>query len=203
MGIPIMLVIIICLFLILNLFATYIEGKNKKKVDDFLKEAEFNNFVPKKKLDEIKFINVNFDSIKFNSNDKDTNLKYNKLCELSKSKMTNFGSKVSNFNLKQTYGANNFNDVLSYQENYDNFLKLIVEVSENLYKENNFETASKLLEIGVNLNTDITKNYTILADIYNKENDNKKLFSLMDKVLESENISKQKIINHISNIKTK
>ena len=177
MGIPIMLVAFIAIFLIFNLYASYIEGKNKKKIDEFLKEVDYNNFVPKKKLEEINFLDVDLDKINFKSKNKSTNLKYNKLYKLSKSKMTNFGKEISNFKLKKIYGANNFNEVLSYQENYDNFLKLVVDVSESLYEENDYNTASKLLEIGANLNTDITKNYTLLADIYNKENDNKKLFS--------------------------
>ena len=201
MGIPVLLVLIIGIFLIYNSIASYIEWKNKQKIEAFLKEADYNNIVPKKKLDEIKFINIDLDKINFKSTKKETINKYKKLYDLSKEKMANFENET-NFNLKEKYGVNNFQEVLSYQENYDNFLKLIVDVAENLYKENLFLCAQELLEIGVELKSDITKNYTILADIYNEEHDNKKLFKLIDKVLASENISQQKIMKHISSIKT-
>lgn len=202
MGIPIILITFIGTLFIYNIIANYIEQKDEKKIETFLDSCKENTIVSSSKLKEIELLDIDLSTTSFISGNEDTIKIYNKLVELSYQKMTNFKG-ISNDELKKTYGVNNFNEVLSYQENYDEFLKLIVEVGEKLYNENNYKCAVSILEIGISLDTDITKNYTLLADSYDKQKMKNKLFKLIDKVLQNKNVSQEKIINYISSLKQK
>ena len=88
-------------------------------------------------IDNNKFIKINLDLVNFNSNNNETKLKYDKLYQLSKSKMTNFGNEISNFKLKEFlikhYVINNLD--ISENTKEDNLLDIIVSdnVSEDVY----------------------------------------------------------------------
>lgn len=199
MGIPIFLFIVIVGAIILNIASSAARTKDKKKIEEFIAEQNEVTIVPRTKLDEINFIKCDISRLKFETNSEDTNEEIDKLLNLSHSKLANFKG-VSNRDLKKIYGNNNFDEVLSFQNNYDELLKSLVYTAELLARDGDEKNAISLLQTGISLGNDVTKNYTLLADLYSKNKMRKELFSLIDNVKSNPEISQNKIMAHISNL---
>jgi len=92
---------------------------------------------------------------------------YDLLDTLRNSKIVNFGG-MTNTDLKLEYGAPNLPILQQYDANYINLLGTVARLGEYLIKAG-FETeAAEILEYGISIGTDISKNYYLLANIYKK-----------------------------------
>lgn len=199
MGIPFFLVVVVAGAIVLNIASSATRTKDKKKIEDFLAEQNDITIVPRTKLEEINFIKCDISRIKFEPTGEDTKEQIDNLLNLSHSKIANFKG-VTNQQLKKTYGNNNFDEVLSYQNNYDDLLKSLVYTAELLSRDGDDKSAISLLQTSISLGNDVTKNYTLLADLYSKNKMRKEMFSLIDDVKENKEISQAKIMNHISSL---
>lgn len=199
MGIPFFLVIVIGGAIVLNIASSVTRTKDKKKIEDFIAEQNDITIVPRTKLDEINFVKCDISRIKFQTVAEDTKEQIDNLLNLSHSKLANFKG-VTNQQLKKTYGNNNFDEVLSYQNNYDELLKSLVYTAELLSRDGDDRSAISLLQTSISLGNDVTKNYTLLADLYDKNKMRKEMFSLIDSVKENKEISQGKIMAHISSL---
>ena len=199
MGIPFFLVVVVAGAIVLNICSSAARTKDKKKIEDFIAEQNEITIKPKAKLDEINFIKCDISKVKFTTNSTDTNEEIDKLLNLSHSKLANFKG-VSNQELKREYGNNNFDEVLSYQNNFDELLKSLVYTAELLARDGDDKSAISLLQTSISLGNDVTKNYTLLADLYSKNKMRKEMFSLIDDVKANKEISQNKIMTHISSL---
>ncbi len=87
---------------------------------------------------------------------------------------------MSNTDVKLAYGVTNFDYVSECGDNFSEYMALILECATALYESNHISEATALLEHGLALGTDLSRSYTLLADIYASANQTAKLNMLLD-----------------------
>ncbi len=111
---------------------------------------------------------------------------------------------INNTDLKLEYGSANLNTIIEYEQNYQNLLENLFKWGDSLHKANRIDDAILVLEKGVNIESYLSKNYILLADLYKKTNQKNKLIELKEIVNKktSDNLMFKKVINHINNLLT-
>lgn len=196
---PVGLVLVLVAVLLITIVSSYHQGNDKRKVKEYLKQENQTYIKPKSALNDIKFIDVNFNDINFNAKDDNAKEEINKLLAFKDLKIASFKGMTNN-DLKKEYGTNNFDDVLEYQNNYEELLNQLRVTSEVLIKDEDEKSAMKLLNYAVDLGDDVTKSYTMLADLYAKNKLRKEMYHLVDTVRSNKNLSQQKIMSYISKL---
>lgn len=157
------------------------EKLDKKATEDFWKREQEANHVRKKDLDHLSYVQIPFEYIpKSLLSDNNTVSDCLSVLEtLSDKKIVNL-SGYSNTDLKLEYGTANLTILSEYDENYTVYARTIYKLARAYY-ENDYESNARiLLEKAIESGTDITGNYTLLADIYQKHGETDKIQGLLD-----------------------
>lgn len=199
MKIPVVMILFFSSVLGYNILSSFYHDKMNKNFDSFLrKQTEYYN-KPKSILEKLKYITLSVDDKNFlNSLIKEeihySNYLIEKLISLLNKKMIKLNSNISNYQLRKLYGDNNMKEILTYYDNYNEFTKLIVDISKIFIEENQLTLAQNLLKIGISLDTDISDNYSLLGKLYYDSNKQKDLKLLVKKIQENKNISQKRIL---------
>lgn len=173
-----------------------------KSVDDFLdREAKANSITKKFDTLNLKFIKPNknlpfkqYEDIpKYKKIIKKQNLVMRKL-DLE---MIKIPSNLSNTEMKEIYGVNNFEKISILEEHYNSFVRALFEWATELFNLNNIYDCKIILLEASNLDANISQVYTLLAKIYLKENDKTSLLKLKEKVNNMELSLKDKALKEI------
>lgn len=152
------------------------QRKTTKQFWDHEAEA---NATRKQSLDTITFITIPLERLPMDNHEDATLMEHqNSIISLSKEKIANF-SGLSNTELKLQYGAANLDEVASYDQNYMHLLRILYQWGADLYEKGLITEAKSVLEYGVACKTDISKHYTLLAEIYKAENCPRKINDLI------------------------
>ena len=103
------------------------------------------------------------------------------LKSLSEKKILNLTDKT-NTDLKLEYGLNNLETMQEIGENYDKLTIIIRDIASLLMEQNRIDEAVRILEYGVSIRSDISANYTMLGDCYIKQNQERKIQTLIEQV---------------------
>ena len=109
---------------------------------------------------------------------------------------------MSNTDLKLTYGVKNYDFVSECGDNFNDYISLIIECATVLYDSKHIDEATVLLEHGLAIGSDHSKNYTLLADIYASLNQTSKLDMLLDLSDRAPELVQAKIKSYISEKKS-
>lgn len=167
-----MLVIIVLLifFLWMTHKTRTSERSVQKKSEEFWKLENKANSTRRQSLDAIPLITIPFDQLPILQNPSDNIAKFQKqIQELSTKPIANL-SNQTNTELKLAYGAANLETLTEYDQNYMDLLRVLFQWGQELYKEERYNEAKAVLEFGTACKTDISKHYTLLAEIYKQEN---------------------------------
>ncbi len=186
-------------FIIFISWLTYELKKHEKMEDKALSEfwakEEEANRTRKKPLDNLAYVSVPFDFIPksllyYNDTVKDC---LEILEDLSDKKIVNFTG-YTNTELKLQYGTANLTLLSQYDENYTIYARTIYKLA-HIYYDNGYESNARvLLEKGIESGTDITGNYTLLAEIYAKHGETDKIKKLLDSASVLRSSTKKTII---------
>ena len=185
--------------IILILLQIYLKKNNKKTAHSneefFNRESEANKTrrrdisnldyitIP----DDLPFIKTDIASIS-NAGQNIINLKDKKILNLSGK---------TNTDLKLEYGVANLNELTQYEDNFQILCREIINISKALI-ENNYEAeAVKFLEFGIQIRSDLSANYTMLAEIYSRNGETDKLENLKKYAETLKTITKDSIIKKI------
>lgn len=120
------------------------------------------------------------------------------LTALSSRKILNLGNQT-NTDLKLKYGPANLDALGEYDENFSTLCQTLVSYAECLLKLGYRKEAQVVLEFGISCGSDHSKNYRMLADLYQEQRKTKELTELLAKANELDSPMKQRIISHIEN----
>lgn len=142
-----------------------------KQPDDGLKsfterERKANNTL-KKPLDDLDFIKVPLEAIPAPEpavNEKCASL-VGQIKMLSEKKIVNLTG-ISNTDLKLSYGAANLPILSEYDQNFTTLCKAILDLSCEYKNAGYIDEAVAALNAGISVGTDLSLNYTMLAEIY-------------------------------------
>lgn len=120
------------------------------------------------------------------------------LTALSSRKILNLGNQT-NTDLKLKYGPANLDALGEYDENFSTLCQTLAAYAECLLKLGYRKEAQVVLEFGISCGSDHSKNYRMLADLYQEQRKTKELTELLAKANELDSPMKQRIISHIEN----
>ncbi|MCR5649580.1 MAG: hypothetical protein K6F86_00170 [Lachnospiraceae bacterium] len=186
------------IIVVVALFFKVFMNRSMKKYDpnaEFLELEKKADMTPKKDIDNLPYITVDPSSLPLDiptENEETKEHQYN-IRSLEGKKILNFTG-ISNTELKLTYGAPNIYFLQSCDMNYTRLVQNISRLAEDYINEGHENEAKILLEYGISIGSDVKKNFTLLAEIYNKEGENKKISGLKEAARNINSLSKDGIL---------
>ena len=156
-------------FIILIVIFQFILRKNSKKdeqrTQEFWKRESDSNSVRKKDISNLDYIKLPESLLSITSDIPAVNDALARFAACKELTMLNLTG-LSNTDLKLQYGPANLDALSEYDENCTRMLRSIVSAAESLKSNNMDKEAVMFLEFGIQCRTDITANYTMLAEYY-------------------------------------
>lgn len=116
--------------------------------------------------------------------------------ELSRKRILNL-SGVTNTDLKLTYGAANLASMQDIADNFESLTMLLVDYAKALMEHKNYAGAVKVLSFGVEIESDMSSNYTLLGDCYKELGDDSAIKELIETLESREFFSKKTAMDYL------
>lgn len=172
----------------------------KKNSDEFWKRETEADMVRKKDISALAYIEIPYDSLPFTESQNDEIKAVQKqLKKLKDKKMVNLTG-LSNTDLKFMYGAPNLHLLSEYDHNFTLLTRYLYKWGVLLFESGDKEAAKTVLIFGLACGTDISSNYTLLANIYAKENEPAMIEQLIDSAQSIKTVMKEAAIRDLRNI---
>lgn len=200
MKLPVLTSVII--FIILLFFLIKKSAKDDQKImDDFLEKEKKSNNVRKKSLDDLDYIKIpeDFFNMKQDDNDPVCHEAIRMLDHLKDKEIVNLTG-ISNTDLKLTYGTANLNHLAACDSNFTQLARALQSYSEYLVKQNEKESAIKVLEFAVEKGSDISSSYKLLASLYKEKGELTKKDGLKEKAASLNSAMSESIVNALDKI---
>ena len=189
-------------FIILLAIFQFFLRKNSKKHEelnkDFWKREREANTVRRKDISGLSYITIP-DSLPMSDCNDAVIKALNNFYAFKGTKMLNLTGK-SNTDLKTAYGAANLDALSEYDENCTRMLKSIIPLATELNKSGLTDDAAAYLEFGISCRTDITQNYTMLAEYYASNGNKDKIQHLVNVAESLDSLTKKPIISRLDSI---
>ena len=159
----------------------HIKSIESKAYDEFWARENKANFTRKKPLDNLDYITIPDELLHMkpeNSNE-ELDACIRDLNDLSEYKIVNLTG-YTNTDLKLEYGTANITILSEYDFHYTNLVSLLQKLAEKLHESGNDALAIMTLEFAVSTNTDVSKSYYLLAQLYSDAHTPEKIFDLME-----------------------
>lgn len=157
----------ILLCIVLNISMRRVSRKTEQREEEFWETELKSNNVRKKSLDELQYVHIPVDLLPFDTYGDNDVLKSaeEELLALKDEKIVNLTG-ITNTDLKLTYGTANITVLTQYDQNYTAMVIALQKWGQELYNQNRFEDATKVLEFALKTRTDISGTYKLLVDMY-------------------------------------
>ena len=189
-------------FIILLAIFQFFLRKNSKKHEelnkDFWKREREANTVRRKDISGLSYITIP-DSLPMSDCNDAVIKALNNFYAFKGTKMLNLTGK-SNTDLKTAYGAANLDALSEYDDNCTQMLKSIIPLATELNKSGLTDDAAAYLEFGISCRTDITQNYTMLAEYYASKGNKDKIQHLVNVAESLDSLTKKPIISKLDSI---
>jgi len=176
---------------------------NKKMDNDneaFYERERKANAAPKKDISNLTYIKVPLEKFPIGQiEDEEIKVIEDKLVALSEKDILNLVGKT-NTDLKEEYGVPNFDKMQEVGENFNELTVTLVEYSNELMLRNMLDEAISVLEYGIAIKTDVSKNYTLLGDCYKQKNQPRKIKVLREQAERYDGIMRESIIRHLDEL---
>lgn len=192
------------LFIVFVLILAYAIRRNNQKqaeIDELFwnREAEANH-VRRQDISGLSYITIPFEKFPTNiSDDEELQSCVADLEALSPKKMLNLNG-MSNTDLKLKYGPANLPDLTEYEQNYTRLVQTLVLYAKCLIKNGYENEAIPVLEFGIETGTDMSANYTLLAELYAKNGNTQGIAHLKDVASGLTSLMKQPILDKLDHI---
>ncbi len=138
---------------------------NEKSEQFWTQEAEANT-VRKQDITYLNYLHIPIDSLPMNPIDDPYITEYQELVSvLSTQKIINLTG-ITNTDLKLKYGPANLPALTEYDSNYSILVNTLAKWAERLLALDMTQEAISVLEYGITIHTDVSRNYYMLANIY-------------------------------------
>lgn len=144
----------------------YLNKKTDATWQEFWDKEEQSKHVPDKDLSEIDYIELPMERLPIGRYDDDEILSIEESLEsISKKRIINITG-MTNTEVKLKYGTGNLEILSEMEENYNELTVLLVDYAKCLMEHDDYEAAAKVLEYGIEIETDVSTNYELLGDCY-------------------------------------
>lgn len=197
------LIIVLIIVLLIKLIIKNSSNNYNSSIDKFMKNEIKANYVIKNfnslNLD---YVLPNKEILPFkeyeNENDfKEIIKKQNIVKRKLELKMIKLPKNMLNSELKEMYGANNFEKISVYEEHFNSYIKSLLDWANKLNDLNNLKDCEIILDECISLESDISQIYLLKGDILVKKNDKEGLLNLISTVEKYDLSLKSKILSEL------
>lgn len=178
----------------------YLNKKMDNVNEAFYERERKANATPKKDISNLTYIKVPLEKFPIGQiEDEEIKVIEDKLIALSEKDILNLVGKT-NTDLKEEYGVPNFDKMQEVGENFNELTVTLVEYGNELMLRNMLDEAISVLEYGIAIKTDVSKNYTLLGDCYKQKNQLRKIKVLREQAERYDGIMRESIIRHLDEL---
>lgn len=178
----------------------YLNKKMDNDNETFYERERKANATPKKDISNLTYIKVPLEKFPIGQiEDEEIKVIEDKLVALSEKDILNLVGKT-NTDLKEEYGVPNFDKMQEVGENFNELTVTLVEYGNELMLRNMLDEAISVLEYGIAIKTDVSKNYTLLGDCYKQKNQPRKIKVLREQAERYDGIMRESIIRHLDEL---
>lgn len=189
------------LFIIAVCVISYLRKRQSKQqqavTEMFWERENAANQVRRKDISGLPYINIPLENFPIGICKNNELTEYeNTLKELAQLQILNLTGKT-NTDLKLEYGAANLPFLTECDQNFSTLCQTVAAYGECLMKLGYESEAKTVLEFGISCGSDISKNFLLLADIYQKNGSTKKLEELKGHANNLDSLMKKSILQHL------
>lgn len=192
---------ILILLVIFQLFLKRGSKRDDDRIRAFWKRESDANSVRKKDISNLNYIVIPDSLLGITGDSPETEAVLSDFRKCRDMTMLNL-SGLSNTDLKMEYGAANLENLSVYDENCTTLLRRIMSCAEELKACGRDDDAVAFLEFGVKCRTDISKNYTMLAEYYAAKGDSAGIERLIQAAGSINSFTKDSICKKLADIKS-
>ena len=169
-----------------------------KRDQEYWERESRANSTRKKSLDNLNYIAVPNELLHMSPKNttEEINGYISDLNDLSKSKIVNLTG-LTNTDLKLQYGTANITILTEYDFNYTNLVTLLQKLAQKLYENGENELAITTLEFAISTNTDVSKSYYLLAQLYKETGTPEKISLLIQQAQNINSLLKNTIVQNL------
>ena len=201
MGFPILTIILVLLILLAFRYRNLSKKTDDSREAFWQRESEANMTVRRDiDMDALPYIKVPLSKFPSDLTDDDKYMEIiGKIRALSDTRMLNLNGKT-NTDIKLEYGRNHLEEMQKVGENFSELTVLIANLGEYLFSIHRYDDAVTVLEFGISIGTDISKNFTVLGDCYANTGKLNKVPDLIEKVQGSKMVMESAILKHLNTL---
>ena len=165
--------------------------------DSFWEKEQQANIVQRKDISGLPYITIPLEKFPVGSFDEDSLRECEEtLIDLADKKILNLGMQT-NTDLKLAYGAANLPLLTNCEQNFHTLCQTLVSYAAGLLAYGQTEYAQEVLEYGIEIGSDISKNFLLLADIYSGQGNAGKIEELISAAEKLDSLMKPSIIEKL------
>lgn len=188
-------------------FVIFYERKKSTKIQaegsrKFWEREEKSNFTRKKDISFLNYITIPLDKLPMETIDDDEITEYQQcVTHLSQCRILNLTG-YSNTDLKLEYGVANLTVLMEYDNNYSTLVNVLAKWGYRLFQLNMDVEAVTVLEYGISIGTDVSRNFYLLADYYCKKQSVSDIDRLIAKADQITTLMKPSIMKKLNEIRS-
>lgn len=177
-----------------------IDHRQKKHINDYWERQERAEHTPNKDLSTLPYFQFRSRSFPFGcTNEEEVIAVEEQIQELIHHPLLNLNG-MDNATIRETYGSDNFEYMLNISEEFDQLQMLLVDYAKMLMERSLTPEAMQVLEVGVSLGSDISSNYTLLADCYKSTGQLYKIPELKEKLQQLHLLLEPSILSYLDSM---
>ncbi len=190
-----LLIAVICL---LTFFRKRSNRSQENVTDRFWKRESIANNTRLKDLSGLPYITIPFDKFPIGMYENDSLKNYeHSLQALSGQKIVNLGTQT-NTDLKITYGTASLPALTEYEQNFTTLCQTLTAYAGQLFELGHTEDARVVLEYGISIGSDLSRNYLLLAEIYKSCGETGKIRELLVSAEQLDSLMKRSIVEKLT-----
>ena len=198
-------IIVLCSLIISGLIFYERKKSDRMRAEStrrFWEREERSNFTRKKDISYLNYISIPLEQLPLTPVEDEELSEYRKtILNLSDKKILNL-SGMTNTDLKLEYGVANLPLLTDYDNNYSTLINTLARWGARLFELNMASEALTVLEYGISIGTDISRNFYLLADYYRKMNRPDEIDRLIDAANKTDTIMKPAILKKLQEIRS-
>ena len=192
------------LFILFAIFALWVLYRirqstrlEQQRRDNFWQEERDADNVRRQDISNLDYITIDYDALPFQENATEPVKSYqNTLLSLKDATILNLTG-YTNTELKKMYGAPNLPSLMEYDSNYTTLVSALARWGKYCFEQNQITAAKAIFEYGILLKTDVSFNYTLLAEIYQNEGNADKIRYLTKQAEQIRSLTKDGILKQL------
>lgn len=173
----------------------------KSEQEAFWEKENRANTTRKKDISSLDYIQIPIESLPFpDTEDEELSETQEKLRFLATQKIVNFTG-ITNTDLKLAYGAPNITLLTEFDQNYMELVRTLYKYGRLLHESGRSADAKSVLEYGLAVHTDVSANYTLLAEIYKEENEASRIDFVIEHAEKLNSMTKNALLSSLMAIR--